>query len=72
MITQTNTIALLLLAKQAAAIRITNDMKVDFHDVNNAGDINVYNGDDNCGDCDGDGDDFFDDIIDDFVDELHE
>jgi hypothetical protein len=47
-------------------------MTVDFHDVNNAGDINVYNGDDNCGDCDGDGDDFFDDIIDDFVYELHE
>jgi hypothetical protein len=72
MLTQTNTIALLFLAQQAAAIRITNDMKVDFHDVDNSGDINVYNGDDNCGDCDGDGDDFFDDIIDDFVDQLHE
>lgn len=41
-------------------------MNVDFHDVNNAGDINVYNGDDNC--CNGDGDGL-DDLIEDF---LHE
>jgi hypothetical protein len=61
-----NTAALLLVAQLGNAIKIQNDMTVDFHDVNNAGDINVYNGDDN-GCCDGDGG--LDDIIEDF---LHE
>jgi hypothetical protein len=51
-----NTAALLLLAQQAAAIKITDNMQVDFHDVVNAGDINVYNGDDNCGNCNGEDD----------------
>jgi hypothetical protein len=62
-----NTTALLLLAQFATSIKIANDMDVDFHDVTNAGDINVYNGDDNC--CDGDDNDLIDDIIEDF---LHE
>jgi C1A family cysteine protease len=62
-----NTTALLLLAQFTSGIKIMNDMDVNFHDVDNAGDINVYNGDDNC--CDGDDHDMIDDIIEDF---LHE